>query len=95
MSCQEIIASPHGPNQTSITNIVNTGYMDGSDVQKQIDNTIKGLSCLIKQIDYLQLNEYWEPEINHILNLAEELDNRREIIASKMETLSNGDNSND
>ena len=79
------MSSQVGNNQSSIMNNVNTGFGEESDVPKLIGSTIKGLLYLNEHIEFLMLNEYWEEETEYILNLAEELDNKRSIIAERTE----------
>lgn len=83
------MSSPHGSNHRLIRRDANIGAGDVSDVPKLIENTIKGLLYLVEHIEFLQLSEYWEQEIAHILSLAEELDRKLETIVEK-ETESSG-----
>lgn len=89
------MSSQVGHNQNLTRSILSTSAGEGNDVRTLIGNTIKGLSYLIEHIEYLEANEYWGEEIQHILNLAEELENKQLTIVERMENSQSGEMSED
>lgn len=85
------MSSQHGHNQNQMSQNVDTTVGVLSDAQLLIRNTIRGLSYLNDNIEYLVLNEYYEEEIARILNLGWVLENKHALIAERMENSSNGE----
>lgn len=77
----------HGKNQELIMTSVDTGPTERSYVLKQVENISKGLSFLIEHVGFQRLNESYAEEMELILNLAEELDNKLTITQERTEML--------